>query len=273
MRALLAILAVVALAGAGCRGDGDTPADEAAVRLQEIATSADTLTYKASYLYEQRGSARTGVETKLEIVQRPPESLRKIQTTTAGPNDETYTETSWLISKLPDGPSEGAEPEFFTCFAGDFTTKGEVRCVEVAPPGMFNRRDVNEIFEFVREPAKSFSRVEAVDGEEIAGEDATCFQAMHEAKMPPIPSPAAGASPALFNPSVFRFHLCYSSDGVLLRAIRRIAEPVPSGQGTNEAVLEATSVSRSVRPSEIRLPGELFRAGVKGASATAGPAS
>jgi hypothetical protein len=244
------VLALV-LVASGCFGGKGEPAEggEAATKLQEIARLSDPLEFKVVYRYEQRGPLRESAETRLEIVQRPPESLRKFETTTAGA-DETYTETSWYASKRSDPADPTSELVFYTCYSGDFTTKGEVRCLEALPTGMFGRRQIDEVFDLVRDPQESFEEVRQMESATIAGEDATCFEARHRSG-----APAPTASPQLFDPRSHRLQLCYSSDGILLRLHREIDEPIPTGQGELTSVMEATSVSRTVRAADLRLPG------------------
>ncbi|HVL81468.1 MAG TPA: hypothetical protein VM840_07755 [Actinomycetota bacterium] len=250
----LALVLVLALAAAGCRGDDEGPGggDDAAAALTEIAQKAEPLTYKATYRFQLRGPLAEGSETKLEIVQRPPESLRLFQTTTADADGKTFTESTWIVSKLADAQEPTSPLTFYSCWAGDRTTRGQVRCHEAPPTGMFGRRQIDEVFEFVRRPRESFESVESLGSQSIAGEEAACFEAVHQAE-PPDPA----VSPAPFDPRRHKLQLCYSTDGILLRMHRSIDEPVPTGLGYVEQVLEATSVSRTVEDGEIELPGEV----------------
>ncbi len=237
MRRMLGILVGLAvLAGACTIGEEEGEASE---ELTEIATSADGMGYKATYRFGLSGELAPAVETVMEVVQQPPQSVRRIDAATLDADGERITVSQWLVD-LDDGS--------FACADYD----DGVRCVpRPAPTGVFGYAQVDEMLRAVRDP-ENFRAVERTDRVRIAGEEGTCFMA---APQPATPAPIRSPQPR-FIPTTYRFEFCYTTDGILLRARRRIVGDVPDDLlGRTEATLEATSVSREVGPEDLRLPG------------------
>lgn len=235
-RPLALFIGSILLAGACTLGNDER---DAAEELTEIATSADGMGYKATYRFGISGELAPAVETVMEIVQEPPQSLRRIQATTLDADGGRVTVSQWLIDR-----EEGS----FAC--ADYADG--VKCVSrPAPTGVFGYAQVDEMLRAVRDP-ENFRAVERTDRVRIAGEEGTCFMA---APQPATPAPVRSPQPR-FTPTVYRFEFCYTPDGILLRARRRIVGDVPEDlRGRTEATLEATAVSRSVGPEDLRMPG------------------
>lgn len=236
IRRLVALAAAVGLVATACPGGDEPP--EPAEQLTRLAYDADDLAYAASYRYTLTGDLAEAVDTTMEIVQEPPTVVRKIATTTNTAEGESISIPQWLIQR---------DDESYACTR--YESEG-IRCVDTpGTPGMFGFARVDEIFDLTRDP-DGFAAVESSEGQQIAGEQATCFAARNHTATPPPEQ-----SPEIFTPRAFRFELCYASDGILLRARRVVAEEVPPElEGRQESVLEATSVRRSFTPEELELP-------------------
>lgn len=230
------ILACVLLAAAACsRGGEGGDAGE----LVQLATKADTLTYRASYRYTLSGQLQRALRTTMHVAQRPPRSLRRIEVSTEGTDGKRVNVTEWLFD---------SGDRHYACTP---YPAGEIACLRTGPhAGMFGSHQVDEIFSIARE-ADSFSSVKEGAAIELAGERARCFDARPKPSTPP---PVRSPQPR-FTPTRFAIEICYTGDGIMTRARRRILDPVPSGVGGRESLFEAISVSRKVAASELKLPG------------------
>lgn len=255
MRRLAVALLAFLLAGSACIFGGDDAedgevSDGATARLAELATAADDLAYEAAYRYVLTGPLAEGISYELRIAQNPPVSLRMVESTTSTPEGGEQTVRQWLVQRSDVN------------YACSRYSVG-VRCVRTGSPvGLFDLRQVDEIFAKARTPG-GFDEVEELPSETIAGERGECFRAVPEAATPP---PERTPQPR-FTPTRFVIEICYSSDGVLLRARRTITggvnedseeTAVPEDlteEGRTEALLEATEVSREVSSSDVELPG------------------
>lgn len=240
-RAILVVAAVLAV-GASCSSGKSASKEDLGTgpekELVTLAREGDAANVKVVYTYSISGPLAGSVKTTITVVQRPPDVLRKIETTTRTPADKEVTVGRWSIRKGKD---------FYNC-----TTYGqEVSCIpSTEPPVTYGYQQLDEAAELVRS-AGGFTTVRKTGTQMIAGEKATCFDARPR---PATPPPVTSPQPR-FTPTKFRFELCYASDGVLLKLKRSVAEPVPSGSTGTESTLEATSVTRKVSRSELELPG------------------
>jgi hypothetical protein len=221
-----------------CASGGGTRLSGPARELRATSSLAARKTYKVDYRYTISGSLQAAADTTIRVVQRPPDRLRRIETTTKDPRGNERTVASWSIRRRAD---------FFTCASyGD-----DVNCLpSPGPSGAFGYSQLDEVAELLADP-RSFASVARVSDATIVGERASCFQATPHTQSPP---PATSPQPR-FVPTRFRFELCFARDGILVKIVRRITGPIPTGVQGTEIVLQATSVSRSVRASDVALPG------------------
>jgi hypothetical protein len=228
-RAVLA--AALALFAGGCGHVAPRSAPiGAAAELTQLADEGTRTTYEATYRYSSAGPLVPGVTTTMQIVQRPPSSIRQLETSTAGPDGRPVTVRSWQATD-----SRGS----YSCT--DYAGAG-VRCLPNAlPPATFQSVQLDDLFDAARRPGFFSNVTRAAASARIAGQSATCF----------VGVPAAGAEPATYE-------LCYTSDGILLRVRRTLSASVPSTvDGRREAVAEADTVSRTVSTADLRLPGPI----------------
>lgn len=255
MRRPLAAVLSLALVGSACIFGGDDEGADGeptgpAARLGELATAADDLAYEAIYRYALSGPLAEGISYELRIAQDPPTSLRMVESTTSTAEGGEQTVRQWLVQR-----SERS-------YACARYTAG-VRCVPTERPvGLFDLAQVDEVFEMARNP-REFDEVEELDDATIAGEQGECFGASTETG---APTPEGTPRPR-FTPTRFVFELCYTTDGVLLRARRTITGGVDEdseetdvpedlqSEGRVEALLEATAVTREVSGTDVELPG------------------
>ena len=230
MRPAVVVLAVV-VAASGCSHVRPRSAPiGAAAELTQLADSGSKVIYQATYSYSTVGVLTPGITTRMQIVQRPPSSIRKLETSTPGPGGGSITVRSWQATD-----SRGN----YSCT--DYASLG-VRCLPNSlPAATFHSAQLDELFDAPRR-AGFFSNVtRAAARARIAGQLATCFLGL----------PAPGAEAA-------SYELCYTSDGILLRARRTLSGSVPAGaDARRESVVEASTVSRSVSPADLRLPGPI----------------
>lgn len=212
--------------------------------LVKLAEGAGEITYAAIYRYELKGPLAPAVRTRLEIVQDPPVSVRKLETATPDSEGKLVSLRSWQARN---------EQGNYSCT--DYVGIG-VRCV-VNPiaGGTFGSAQIDEFFDTpVRHQAFS-SVVKSSRRFRILDEQGTCYEAVPVAATePPVTSPQPAATP-----NRFRYELCYADDGILLRGRRTILEDVESGR-PREVLVEAVSISRVVEPDELRLPGPVIDA-------------
>lgn len=224
-----AALVVVLLALAACNRVRPTTAPIGAdAELRQLASGGRRVAYQAAYRYATAGSLAPGVTTRMTIAQRPPTSLRKLETSTTGIDGRTITVRSWAATD-----SQGN----YSC-----TVYGElgVRCLRnELPPATFHSAQLDDLFDAPRRDGFFSDVSRAAARARIAGQVATCFEA--------VPA-ATGTSP--------RYELCYTADGILLRARRTLSGAAPSSADTRrDAVVEAVTLSRSVSAADLRLPG------------------
>jgi hypothetical protein len=216
-----------------------------AEELGDVAERVTEATYAAIYRYSLTGPLAPAVRTRLEIVQAPPVSVRKMETSTPDQAGKLVSLRSWQVR---NGQGD------FSCT--DYEKLG-VRCV--ADPivgGTFGSAQIDEFFDTPRS-AGAFSSVRRSTRRfRILGEQGTCFEAVPVAPTePPVSSP----QPVTTSSARFRYELCYAEDGILLRGRRTILEDVESGP-QREVLIEVVSISRVVEPDELRLPGQVATA-------------
>jgi hypothetical protein len=227
----LALLIIVAATGCGRGARPPATASAASDELTSLANSGAKVTYAATYRYTTSGLLTPGLSTRMQIVQRPPTSVRKLETSTAAASGRAITVRSWQATD-----QNGS----YSCT--EYPAIG-VRCLANAlPPATFQSAQLDEFFDTPRHPGTFGSVARASGRARIAGLVASCFETQS----------AQNSAERL------QYELCYSSDGILLRGRRTIAGPVPSGADTrHEAVVEAVSVTHNVVSADIRLPGPI----------------
>jgi hypothetical protein len=228
---LAALLAVLSIAAAGCSHVKPRSAPiGAAAELTQLADSGAHVIYQAMYSYSTVGVLTPGITTRMTIVQRPPTSIRKLETSTTGTDGKTVTVRSWQATD-----ARGS----YSCT--DYSGLG-VRCLPNAlPAASFHSAQLDELFDSPRRTGFFSNVARAAARARIAGQVASCFQG----------TPAPGAEPATYE-------LCYTSDGILLRARRTLPASVSSGTDSRrESVVQATAVSRTITAADLRLPGPI----------------
>jgi hypothetical protein len=234
----LALVALLALT-ASCslfQSSEEGAADD----LNEFANAGSEAAFVVSYQFRISGPLAEGRTTRIQIVQKPPISIRKIEIVTNDSKGKPTTTRSWLAR---------TEKGNYSCT--DYTVG--VRCLsDPLASGTFGNAVLDEFFDTPRKDAVYSSVVKTPRSVRIAGEVGTCFEAVPVAPTaPPITSPQPK-----FTPERFRFDLCYSDDGILLRGRRTIQGEVPENvDERKEATVEALTVSRVVQDQELRLPG------------------
>jgi hypothetical protein len=201
----------------------------AAAELTQLTDAGARTAYHATYRYSTTGPLAPGVTTRLDIVQRPPTSIRELQTTTTGADGRQITVRTWQATD-----SRGS----YSCT--DYP--GGVRCItNPLPAGTFRSAQLDDLFDAPRRAGFFGNVVRAGAQARIAGQVAACF----------LGSPSSAAEAATYE-------LCYTADGILLRARRTLAGSVPVGVDTRrDAVVEAVTVTRTVTPADLRLPGPI----------------
>ena len=242
MRRLVATVLTVTALGTSCIFGGASRGAEA--DLLDTAERAADATYAAIYRYQLTGPLAPAVRTRLEIVQAPPVSVRKLETATPDAEGKLVSLRSWQVHN---------ERGDYSCT--DYVGLG-VRCV--ANPiagGTFGSAQIDDFFDIPgREDAFS-SVVKSSRRFRVHNEQGTCFEAV---PVPPTEAPVTSPQPVT-TPERFRYELCYADDGILLRGRRTILEDVEGGQ-QREVIVEAVSISRVVEPDELRLPGPIVSA-------------
>jgi hypothetical protein len=228
---LAPLVLALAIAAAGCNHVKPKSAPiGAAAELTQLADAGARIVYQATYSYTTAGVLTPGITTRMQIVQRPPSSIRKLETSTTGPDGRTVSVRSWQATD-----SRGN----YSCT--DYAGLG-VRCLPNAlPPATFHSAQLDELFDAPRRSGFFSNVTRAAARARIAGQVASCFEG--------TPAPSAEAA---------TYELCYTSDGILLRASRTLAASVsPGTDSRREAVVEATAVSRTVTAADLRLPGPI----------------
>ena len=238
MRRIAIALAVFALA-AGCFGGDDGAAGE---ELVALATASDQLTYSVAYGFSLSGPLAEAVTTAMEIRQAPPTTYRRFATTTLTDDDERITNTQWFIQRA-DGD--------YVCFSGG---DDDVTCQSspTPPAGLFGYAPVDEVFAAARR-TDGFASVARADERTVAGEQARCFSTQaHPTEATPGPTPEPR-----FHVTRYAYEICYTQDGILVYARQEIVvdEGAELSEERRQTVLEARSVSRTVDPADLELPG------------------
>lgn len=213
----------------------------AADELTEIATLATEATYAATYRFVISGPLAAGQTTRMEIVQDPPASLRKLEVFTNTPEGQPIRTASWLAQTAAGS---------FAC--AEYPELG-VRCQRnPLADGTFGSATLDAFFDTPRVPNAYESVAKARRTVRVAGQVGTCFEATPPSATPP---PASSPQPS-FVPERFRFELCYTEDGILVYGRRTILGEVPSEiEERRQTVVEVASVSRVVQRRELELPG------------------
>jgi hypothetical protein len=226
-------VALVVLATGCIFGDGPNGATD---ELADLATKVSEATYAAVYRFNFVRQAAPGVSTRLEIVQQPPVTLRKVESTTKREDGKAVKVGYWFVHN-DDGD--------YAC--NEFESVG-VRCeADPVASTTFGSAKIDPFFDVPKE-AGAFSSVRKVaTSVRVAGHQGTCFEAVPMAASPAPSSPDAAGDR-------FRFELCYAEDGILLRGRRTTLDE--GGTADNaESFVELSSLSRVVEPAELRLPG------------------
>jgi hypothetical protein len=235
-RAALLVIAVATLSSSCLfRNVSRSPGDD----LTEVANRVDEATYAAVYRAGLTRQFAPGLTTRLEIVQRPPVVVRKLETTTEQDDGKKATVTSWYIHN-EDGD--------FAC--SEYPSVG-VKCQrKPISSGTFGSAKLDVFFDTPREE-RVFSEVRK-DARTIRihGQQGSCFEAV------PVPSTAAPRSPAPASDR-FRYELCYADDGILLQGKRTSLDSSGTPE-SGDAFVEIVSLSRVVEESELGLPGEVI---------------
>lgn len=222
----------------------------AAGELNELANAGAETTYAATYRFLITGPLAEGRTTRMELVQDPPTSIRKLEVFTNNAEGEPIATRSWQ-ARNEDGN--------FVC--SEFGEMG-IRCQSnPLASGTFGNAQLDEFFDSPRRTDAYESVAKASRTVRVAGQVGTCFEAV---PVPPSPPPVTSPQPA-FVPERFRVELCYSDDGILLRGRKTIQGEVPENiEDRRETVVEAVSVSRVVPRQELRLPGPMATTGELG---------
>ena len=200
----------------------------AATELKQLADSGSRAVYQATYRYATAGPLALGITTRMKLVQRPPSSIRTLETSTVGADGKTVTVRSWQAAVRRGN---------YSCT--DYPRLG-VRCIRNSlPPATFHSAQLDELFDTPRREG-FFSNVSRAGARaRIGGQVATCFEGVRS---------LGGGS--------MRYELCYTSDGILLRARRTLGGSITPGvDARRDAVAEAVTISRSVSAADLRLPG------------------
>lgn len=216
----------------------------AADELRDRASRVTDATYAAIYRYRLTGPLAPAVQTRLEIVQDPPVSLRKREAATPDEAGKLINLRSWQVHN-EDGD--------YSCT--DYEQIG-LRCV--ANPiagGTFGNAQIDEFFDTPRNEDAFASVRKSTRRVRVLGEQGTCFEAV---PLAPTEEPVTSPQPQE-SPERFRYELCFADDGILLRGRRTVLEDVGGGP-QREVLVEAVSISRVVQPSELRLPGPVVDA-------------
>lgn len=215
--------------------------DDATGELREIAQKGVAATYAATYRFTGVGRLAPGQTARLEIVQDPPTAIRMLETITPDAEGEPISLRSWQVRM---------RNKDYACT--DYADVG-IRCTEdPLAHGTFNSNQLDSFFDAPREEGVFSGVGKARRTLRIAGQVATCFQALEaEATPPPVTSPQPVATP-----DRFRYELCYTDDGILVRGRRTNEnERLEEGEQRTQFVVEAISVRRSVRRADLKLPG------------------
>jgi hypothetical protein len=236
----MGVLAFVLLVSSSCifnnspQGAGD--------ELSQLSSVAGDATYAAIYRFTVTGQLAGAVTTRMEIVQDPPVSLRKLDTTTKPETGEPITLTSWFVHNA-DGD--------FAC-----TSYPDVGVKCLADPiasGTFGNAQLDAFFDTPQEEGAFSSIRKSARPVRVQGEEGQCFEAV------PTGDGSTTSPQATVATERFRFELCYAEDGILLRGRRTNLAETDSGGSATESLVELVSLSRVVEPRELRLPGQVVQ--------------
>jgi hypothetical protein len=223
----------------------------AADELTQLAEKVSEATYAAVYRFNFTRQPAPGVATRLEIVQRPPTTVRKVESSTKREDGKTVAVKAWYVHN-----NQGD----FAC--NEYEEVG-VRCQRnPVARATFGSAKLDIFFDTPR-TSQAFSEVvKDARTVRIGGHQATCFEGIPASPSPSrslAPSGSAAASPAA-TAERYRYELCYASDGILLRGRRTTLDD--GGPASNaESFVEVASLSRVVEPSELELPGPVVDPG------------
>jgi hypothetical protein len=221
---------------------GNSSQEGAAAELSKLSSASTDATYAAIYRFTVTGQLAGAVTTRMEIVQSPPVSLRKLDTTTKPESGDPVTLSSWFVRNA-DGD--------FAC-----TTYPDVGVKCLADPvasGTFGNAQLDAFFDTPREEGAFSSVRETSRPVRVQGEEGQCFEAV------PSGSTSTTSPQATVATQRFRFELCYTEDGILLRGRRTNLSDTDSGGSATESLVELVSLSRVVEPRELRLPGQVVQ--------------
>lgn len=207
--------------------------------LTSFATRADKVAYEAIYNFAISGQLAGGVSARATIVQDPPAQLRRLDTTTRPSTGSPITVSSWFVTD--------ASGRYACANYG-----GATRCTtDDLDSTVFGDARLDIFFDAPRHPDAFASVRKATRPVRIAGEKGTCFEAS-----PAEPSPSPSRSPQVTVPAdQYRYDLCYSDDGILLRGRRTDLTAEQSGGQAQTYLLDVVSITRVVQPADVRLPG------------------
>ncbi len=242
------VFMLLCLLGSSCIFGGSPT--RAADELSELANKVETATYAAVYRFSFTRQNAPGQATRMEITQQPPTTVRKLDESTAPAEGKPVTLTSWYIHnpRIEQGdPPVVREGGDFAC--NEYAGTG-IRC-QSSPIARttFGSQKLDVFFDAPRRPGAFASVRKGTRPIRYQGQKGTCFEAV-----PVAPSPRAGSpEPA---EQRYRYELCYADDGVLLSGSRSALDDGAAAADA-ESFVEATSVSRVVEASELRLPGKV----------------
>jgi hypothetical protein len=235
-RILAASVALVALSSCFLKGSSGVSGN-----LTAFATRADKLRYEAIYNFNITGQLAGGVSARAEIAQDAPSVLRRLDTTTKSASGNPTTVSSWFVTN--------ASGRYACAQYG-----GATRCTsDVLDPTMFGYAPIDGFFQLPRQVSAFSSVRKATRPVRIRGEKGTCFEGIPVEPSPPVSSTAQPTLPA----QRYRYELCYSDDGILLRGRRTNLALEEAGGAAQDYVLEVVSITRIVQPSDLRLPGPI----------------
>ena len=230
----LTIVAVIACAvGQACFLSSSKSG--AANELAALANKVSETTYAAVYEFVFTSQPAPGETDKLEISQMPPTTLRELQQSTRSADNKTLSIRNWYLTRATGS---------FACT--EYPNVG-VKCMkDPIQHATFGSAKFDVYFDDPKDPTSYASVRKIARSDRIAGQQATCFETAPAEPSPPPPTsePAEGR---------YRYELCYTSDGILLRGRRATLDEAAGGAA--DTVVQAISISRVVEPGDLRLPG------------------
>jgi len=209
--------------------------------LVAFATRADKLTYEAIYNFNVTGQLAGGVSARAEIANEPPSVLRRLDTTTKPATGNLITVSSWFVTN--------ASGHYACALYG-----GATRCTtDDLDTTTFGYAPIDGFFQLPRRDGGFSSVRRATRPVRIRGEKGTCFEG---SPVEASPLPSSTAQPTI-PAERYRYELCYSDDGILLRGRRTNLAVEEAGGAAQDYVLEVVSITRVVQPSDVALPGPI----------------